>query len=102
MKTRYSTLPFLLVVSLTVLLSLGFLFLPLLVTCQTRERRVSADNTSEPPANPDNRTTTLPRARPDDVVKVDVDLVTIDALVLQKKTARVVGGLKKEDFVLFE
>jgi len=26
--------------------------------------------------------------------------VTVDALVLQKNTARVVGGLKKEDFVL--
>jgi len=39
---------------------------------------------------------------PADVVKVDVDLVKIDALVLQKNTARIVGGLKKEDFVLYE
>lgn len=99
MKTRYSTLPFLLLVSLTVLLSLVIFFLPLLVTCQTRERRVSADNSSEP-SNPDNLN--RPTARADEVVKVDVDLVTIDALVLQKNTARVVGGLKKEDFVLFE
>src|ERR1044072_537031 len=38
----------------------------------------------------------------DDVVKVDVDLVKIDALVLQKKTARIVGGLTKEDFLLYE
>jgi VWFA-related protein len=37
-----------------------------------------------------------------EVVKVDVDLVTIDALVLQKNTARIVGGLKKEDFLLYE
>ncbi|MGH9882177.1 MAG: VWA domain-containing protein [Pyrinomonadaceae bacterium] len=37
-----------------------------------------------------------------EVVKVDVDLVTVDALVLQKKTARVVGNLKAEDFVLSE
>jgi VWFA-related protein len=37
-----------------------------------------------------------------EVVKVDVDLVTIDALVLQKQTARVVGDLKKEDFTLAE
>jgi len=35
-------------------------------------------------------------------VKVDVDLVTVDALVMQKKTARVVGGLKQGDFTLFE
>ena len=37
-----------------------------------------------------------------EVVKVDVDLVTIDALVLQKQTARVVGDLTKEDFGLAE
>ncbi|MEN3329504.1 MAG: Ca-activated chloride channel, partial [Acidobacteriota bacterium] len=37
-----------------------------------------------------------------EVVKIDVDLVKIDALVLQKKTARIVGGLNKEDFLLYE
>ena len=37
-----------------------------------------------------------------DVVKVDVDLVKIDALVLQKNTARIVGGLNKGDFLLYE
>src|SRR5205807_2730324 len=37
-----------------------------------------------------------------EVVKVDVDLVKVDALVLQKNTARIVGGLKKEDFVIYE
>jgi VWFA-related protein len=37
-----------------------------------------------------------------EVVKVDVDLVKIDALVLQKNTARIVGGLNKEDFQLYE
>ena len=42
----------------------------------------------------------LPAA--EEVVKVNVDLVTVDALVLQKNTARVVGGLKKEDFALLE
>jgi VWFA-related protein len=35
-------------------------------------------------------------------VKVDVDLVTVDALVMQKKTARIVGGLKQTDFAVFE
>jgi VWFA-related protein len=39
---------------------------------------------------------------PDEVVKVDVDLVTIDALVLQKQTARVVGDLQKDDFIIAE
>ena len=100
MKTRNPTLSFYLLVSIPVLLSFGIFFLSLRVTCQTRERRTSA-NTS---ASPDdaNREPANSRARTDDVVKVDVDLVTVDALVLQKNTARVVGGLKKEDFVLLE
>lgn len=37
-----------------------------------------------------------------DTIKTDIDLVTIDALVLQKKTARVVGSLKQEDFSVSE
>ena len=37
-----------------------------------------------------------------EVVKVDIDLVKIDALVLKKNTARIVGGLMKEDFLLYE
>jgi len=102
MKTRNSTLPFLFLICFIVLLSLVFFFLSFQANSQTRERRVSGNN-SEPADSPDNssRTSVLPRA-PDDVLKVDVDLVTIDALVLQKNTARIVGGLKKEDFVLSE
>ena len=37
-----------------------------------------------------------------DTIKTDVDLITIDALVLQKNTARVVGSLKQEDFLVSE
>ncbi len=37
-----------------------------------------------------------------DVVKVDVGLVKVDALVMQKKTARIVGGLMKDDFLIYE
>jgi VWFA-related protein len=37
-----------------------------------------------------------------EIIKIDVDLVKIDALVLQKNTARIVGGLQKEDFLLYE
>jgi hypothetical protein len=40
--------------------------------------------------------------RPDEVVKVEVDLITVDALVLEKKTARVVGDLNKADFTISE
>src|SRR6266850_6255564 len=97
MKNRNPTLPFLVLVSIPLLLSLVFLFLSLRVACQTRERRV---NPSAPTSNDDaGRMPALPAS---EVVKVDVDLVTVDALVLQKQTARVVGGLRKEDFVLFE
>lgn len=99
MKQRNPTLLFLLLVSFTVLLSLVFFFLSLRVTSQTRERRVSANTSTQ--TNPDNPSQT-PALPGEEIVKVDVDLVTVDALVLQKKTARVVGGLKKEDFVLLE
>jgi VWFA-related protein len=37
-----------------------------------------------------------------DIIKTDVDLVTIDALVMQKNTSRVVGTLKPEDFIVSE
>jgi Ca-activated chloride channel family protein len=93
MKTRNPTLSFYLLVSIPVLLSFGIFFLSLRVPGQSRERRVNSNNQSDA-----DRMSALPA----DVVKVDVDLVTIDALVLQKNTARVVGGLKKEDFVLLE
>src|SRR5258708_7330983 len=58
------------------------------ISSQTRERSVN------PAVNP-----AVPAA---EVIKVDVDLVTVDALVLQKKTARVVGQLKQTDFVILE
>jgi VWFA-related protein len=56
------------------------------ISSQTRERAV----------NP------KPAVPAVEVVKVDVDLVTVDALVLQKKTARAVGQLKQTDFVILE
>jgi VWFA-related protein len=37
-----------------------------------------------------------------EVIKTDVDLVTVDALVLQKSTARVVGDLGQTDFTVSE
>jgi VWFA-related protein len=71
------------------------------VTSQTRERRANA-NSASANENDAGRTPAVPGAFPTEVVKVDVDLVTVDALVLQKNTARIVGGLKKEDFLLYE
>jgi len=59
------------------------------------------------PVSPQTRERTVGVTRSEansktDVVKVDVDLVTVDALVLQKNTARVVGNLKQDDFVISE
>ena len=65
----------------------GYLMSPAFT--QTRERTVAPSPTE---AN----------AKVADIIKTDVDLVTIDALVLQKNTARVVGNLKQEDFLLSE
>jgi VWFA-related protein len=56
---------------------------------QTRERTVGP---SPAEAN----------AKVADIIKTDVDLVTIDALVLQKNTSRVVGDLKQQDFLVSE
>ena len=77
--------------------SLLFITLLLFVACflispalpQTRQRTVTAT-----PAEANIKVA--------DVIKTDVDLVTIDALVLQKNTARVVGGLKQKDFLISE
>lgn len=99
MKTRLTKRPAL----LFLLGSATLIVLALLVSSdrsassQTRDRRVGNTNQSEN-ANDAGKTPALPA----EVVKVDVDLVNVDALVLQKDTARVVGGLKKEDFVLYE
>jgi VWFA-related protein len=100
MKNRIPTLLFLLLSSASVLFVLFLFIPPISVTSQTRERRVSG-NSNSASTNEENagRVPALPAA---EIVKVDVDLVTVDALVLQKDTARVVGGLKKEDFVLYE
>ena len=69
------------------LLVAGFLISPALT--QTRERTVAP---SRAEAN----------IKVAEVIKTDVDLVTIDALVLQKNTARVVGNLKQGDFLVAE
>lgn len=65
----------------------GYLTTPVLP--QTRERTVAP---SPAEAN----------AKVADIIKTDVDLVTVDALVLQKNTARVVGSLTQQDFVVSE
>jgi len=100
MKYRNPTLVFLFLGSISVL-SLLFISSQSPVTSQTRSRRVNANDTSTQ-TNSDNADRMPALPTDEEVVKVDVDLITIDALVLQKNTARVVGGLTKEDFLLYE
>src|ERR1043165_9884516 len=100
---RSILLPLFLVTS-TVLAAL--LFYPARpVTSQTPNQNLNA-NTGRPTGKASRlppRAAPTPTPEPsEDVVKVDADLVKIDALVLQRNTARIVGGLNKEDFVLYE
>ena len=39
---------------------------------------------------------------PDDVIKINTELVVLDAQVLNKKTGRIIGSLGREDFELYE
>jgi hypothetical protein len=72
------------------------------VTSQRRDKRVNSNRATGQNQNPNDPSSTSTPLPSTEVVKVDVDLVTTDALVLQKKTARIVGGLKKEDFAIYE
>jgi hypothetical protein len=58
----------------------------------------------KPNANADLKEETPPNIRGDksDEIKLAVDLVLLDAQVMQQKTGRVMGSLKKEDFTLLE
>lgn len=102
MKYRKPTLP-LLVLPVTLIV---FMVLPFSsdnsVTSQTRKKRANQNSAAAQNQNLNNAGSTSTSATSADVVKVDVDLVKVDALVLQKKTARIVGGLKKADFVIYE
>lgn len=84
-------------------LALSILLLPLLFALsqpppaepQSRPRVVRPKDSTPQPSDGEV-------VKTDEVIKTDVDLVVFDAIVLQKKTSRVVGGLKREDFALTE
>jgi len=96
MRRRNLTFSFLLFASMAVVIPL--LIFSYRATSQTRERTVNANRNSG--LNSQNEAGATPASQ--EVVKVDVDLVKVDALVLQKDTARIVGDLKKEDFLIYE
>ena len=87
MKLIPTTAKLFLLLSTCTLIVAGFLISPALP--QTRERTVAPSRTE---AN----------VKVAEIIKTDVDLVTLDALVLQKNTSRVVGHLKQDDFLVFE
>ena len=103
MKSRNPTLLFF-ILPFTSIVFAAFLFYPdTSVTSQTPNRNFNTNRGRPsrkaiqlpPPPSPTPKSS-------EEVVKVDVDLVKIDALVMQKNTARIVGGLKKEDFLIYE
>lgn len=102
MKHRYPPLLFALS-ALTLVVIAAFVFSsgnP--VSSQSPNKNSNANR-----GRPSRKAIQLPTPTPtpessDEVVKVDVDLVKVDALVMQKKTARIVGGLKQEDFLIYE
>jgi len=72
------------------------------VSSQTPNKNLNTNR-----GRPSRNAIQLPRPTPtpepsDDVVRIDADLVKIDALVMQKDNARIVGGLNREDFLLYE
>jgi VWFA-related protein len=71
------------------------------------KREIGGGVQSEKPASFDRPSrvgtqTINPVLEPGDNLKLAVDLVVLDAQVLQQKTGRVAGDLKKEDFALSE
>lgn len=94
MKRRNLTFSFFLLASIAFAMSL--LIFSYRAASQTRERTINGNRNSGSNQNDAGPTSQS------EVVKVDVDLVKVDALVLQKDTARIIGGLKKEDFLIYE
>jgi VWFA-related protein len=72
------------------------------VTSQTSDKKANLNGVAGQNQNSNDARGTPTPATSVDVVKVDVDLVKVDAMVLEKKTARAVGGLKSEDFLIYE
>lgn len=99
MRHQPPTISLLLLCSISSVFAAFLFFSDTSVNSQTPDKRVNANGAASSETDT-GRTAALPQSP--DVVRVDVDLVKVDALVLQKNTARIVGGLKKEDFLIYE
>lgn len=100
MRSRHPTLLILLLSFVSIVLVALLFSFGNSVTSQTRDQSGHSNGSSG--QNSNNATSTPTPETSAEVIKVDVDLVKVDALVLQKNTARIVGGLKKEDFLIYE
>jgi VWFA-related protein len=65
-------------------------------------RAVTSDTPTMKPGAPIEEKSERAPDENGDQIKLSVDLVVLDAQVMQQKTARVVGDMKREDFVLYE
>ena len=101
MRKRKPLLSLLLLPSISIFFAVLLLYSERPVSSQNKNSNANRRSASGAIQLPPRPSPTPPESAAD-VVKVDVDLVKIDALVLQKNTARIVGGLQKEDFLLYE
>lgn len=69
---------------------------------KTTETPKSEPAKSEPSKSESRESEPVESEPPDDEIKLNVDLVVLDALVYDQKTSRIVGNLKKEDIKLVE
>ena len=104
MKDRYATLFLFTTVALAAIVSFMFISANS-VSSQSPNKNLNTNRVR--PKRNERNAIQLPTPTPtpessEDVVKVDTDLVKIDALVMQKKTARIMGGLNREDFLVYE
>ncbi len=70
-----------------------------------QSNRRKAPSFDRPPASAADAAAAVDAPPPtagDETVKLQVDLVVLDALVVEQKTARLIGNIKKEDLVVFE
>jgi len=76
------------------------------VAAQSRKNMSSRERKGEPPpaSEPVVKATQMPEPaiEAEEQIKLNVDLVVLDALVFDQKTSRIIGNLKKEDIKLYE
>jgi VWFA-related protein len=85
-------------------LKVFFILLPFVLLCavaaQSRQNMISQERATRTP--PDAIAQPKEERQASENIRLAVDLVVLDAMVLEQKTGRVVGSLKREDLTVFE